>query len=168
MALRLLFGLRIGPPRACFRMAFRPGRLAWEEGYAALERSIEATLIYLTALDREKRIAVLNGSTSPPSSLIPYLDERLGACDVYGGEFPNGTHDLVIRTSFRFPYLPLGEWVAFDGVHLAPDNSWRRYTEDEVGNPGESGATLVQWDGEAEEREHAPPRGGRSSMSMSR
>jgi hypothetical protein len=38
----------------------------------------------------------------------------------------------VIRTSFRFPYWPLGEWVVFDGVQLAPDNSWRRYTEEEV------------------------------------
>jgi hypothetical protein len=113
-------------------MAFRPGRFVWEEGYAALERSIEATIIYLTALDREKRIAVLGGSTPPPSSLIPHLDDRLGVCDVYGGELPDGTHDLVIRTSFRFPYWPLGEWVAFDGVQLAPDNSWRRYTEEEI------------------------------------
>jgi len=132
MSLRLIFGLRIGPARACFRMAFRPGKLAWEEGYAALERSIEATCIYLTAMDREKLIAVLNGSTSPPSSLIPYLEDRLGACDVYGNELPDGTHNLVIRASFRFPYWPLGEWVVIDGVQLAPDNSWRRYTEEEV------------------------------------
>jgi len=113
-------------------MAFRPGKLAWEEGYAALERAIEATCIYLTAMDRGKLIAVLNGSTSPPTSLIPYLEDRLGACDVYGNELPDGTHNLVIRASFRFPYWPLGEWVVIDGVQLAPDNSWRRYTEEEV------------------------------------
>ena len=132
MPLRLIFGLRIGPARACFRMAFRPGKLAWEEGYAALERSIEATIVYLTAMDRERLIAVRSGNTSPPSSILPYTEDRLGVCDVYGKELPDGTHDLVIRTSFRFPYWPLGEWVVIDGVHLAPDNSWRRYTEEEV------------------------------------
>jgi hypothetical protein len=133
MPLRLIFGLRIGPPRACFRLAFRPGRLAWEEGYAALERSIDATVVYLTALDREKRIAVLSGTIPPPSSLIPRLDDRLGGSDVYGGELPDGSHDLVLRASFPFPWWPLGEWVVIDGIRLAPDNSWRRYTKEEVG-----------------------------------
>ena len=37
-----------------------------------------------------------------------------------------------IRASFRFTWWPLGEWVVFDGLRLAPDNSWRRYTEEEV------------------------------------
>ena len=132
MPLRLIFGLRIGPPRACLRLAFRPGRFAWDEGYAALERSIEATIIYLTAMDREKFTAMLSGNASPPSNLIPHLDDRLGVMDVYGDESPDGTHNLVIRANFRFPWWPLGEWVVFDGVHLAPDNNWRRYTEEEV------------------------------------
>ncbi len=67
-------------------------------------------------MDRERLIAVRSGNTSPPSSILPYLEDRLGVCDVYGKELPDGTHDLVIRASFRFPYWPLGEWVVFDGV----------------------------------------------------
>jgi hypothetical protein len=132
MPLRLIFGLRIGPPRACFRLAFRPGSLAWEEGYSALERAIESTIIYLTAMDREKFGALRGQTMSTPSNLIPHLDDRLGIVDVYGGESPDGTHDLVIRASFQFPWWPLGEWVVIDGVHLAPDNTWRRFTEEEV------------------------------------
>jgi hypothetical protein len=132
MPLRLIFGFRIGPPQACFRMAFRPGPFEWEEGFAALERSAEATVVYLTAMDPERRALVLSGKKEPPSSLIPHLEDRLGANDVYGNELPDGTLDLVIRTSFRFPWWPLGEWVVFDGVRLAQDNSWRRFTAEEV------------------------------------
>ena len=132
MPLRLMFWFRLGPPQACFRFATRPGSLAWQAGYGALERAIADTGAFLTGLDPDERRRVLTGVDQSPRRLIPALGTRLGANDVYGDELPDGTISLVICTSFRFRWWPLGEWVAFDGIHFTPDNPARAFSEEEL------------------------------------